>query len=413
MQRKLAIASTLTLAVGLAASAQVALMPVPIPAGLKNAFVVRLSPDGKYAVGRGERTSDFKDRAIVWQRGIGTVQLSGQASWVEWCATDMNDDLSIISGWAKLASGATIPARWYSGTATGASLTGGATSEQFDCASDDESRRFGRVTMGAVTHPAVFKSDVSWNFLDQTYTDGSSITNAHVLASSSGGLYAVGYGSKLTPQGSKARAIRWYIDANGNSTATELPLLAMGTFAYAYGMSNGGATLCGWGDSLVGNRAFRWNSSVGTQMLAWDPSDSATEALNVSGDGQIFVGAYTSNGQRNGRIWLGPSEFINLSEIFGNAGVNTAGAVQLVPSEATYDGFTIAGTGYFNGNLSGFIADLRCLADLNNDWQVDLADFFQFFNDFDQTLPGADIDGTPGVDLGDYFTFLNHFDQSC
>ncbi len=54
-----------------------------------------------------------------------------------------------------------------------------------------------------------------------------------------------------------------------------------------------------------------------------------------------------------------------------------------------------------------------CVGDVNQDGEVDLADFFQFFNDFDQSLPSADVDGIDGVDLGDFFAFLNAFDASC
>jgi 1,4-alpha-glucan branching enzyme len=54
-----------------------------------------------------------------------------------------------------------------------------------------------------------------------------------------------------------------------------------------------------------------------------------------------------------------------------------------------------------------------CMADVNNDTQIDLADFFQFLNDFDQTLPAADINGDLSVDLGDFFDFLTAFDQGC
>lgn len=59
------------------------------------------------------------------------------------------------------------------------------------------------------------------------------------------------------------------------------------------------------------------------------------------------------------------------------------------------------------------VTSTGCPADVTHDDVVDLADFFQFFNDFDQTLPGADIDGSGEVDLGDFFLFLNAFDRSC
>ncbi len=54
-----------------------------------------------------------------------------------------------------------------------------------------------------------------------------------------------------------------------------------------------------------------------------------------------------------------------------------------------------------------------CVADVNQDGQVDLSDFFQFFGDFDTGSAGADVDDEPGVDLGDFFAFLNGFDLGC
>jgi hypothetical protein len=54
-----------------------------------------------------------------------------------------------------------------------------------------------------------------------------------------------------------------------------------------------------------------------------------------------------------------------------------------------------------------------CPSDVTDDGTIDLADFFEFLNCFDQSLPCADIDGNPGVDLGDFFEFLNAFDTGC
>ncbi len=66
------------------------------------------------------------------------------------------------------------------------------------------------------------------------------------------------------------------------------------------------------------------------------------------------------------------------------------------------------------GAATSAAADLAvCVADVSCDQVVDLVDFFQFFNDFDQTLPGADVNGDWSVDLGDFFAFFNGFDAGC
>ncbi len=54
-----------------------------------------------------------------------------------------------------------------------------------------------------------------------------------------------------------------------------------------------------------------------------------------------------------------------------------------------------------------------CTADVNNDGEVDLGDFFQFLGDFDQSLASADLNGDNSIDLADFFGFLGAFDTGC
>lgn len=58
-------------------------------------------------------------------------------------------------------------------------------------------------------------------------------------------------------------------------------------------------------------------------------------------------------------------------------------------------------------------AEFQCLANLNGDDEVDLGDFFAFFNCYDAELGCADVDGVPGVDLGDFFAFFAAYDAGC
>lgn len=51
------------------------------------------------------------------------------------------------------------------------------------------------------------------------------------------------------------------------------------------------------------------------------------------------------------------------------------------------------------------------LIDLNNDGQLDLEDFFDFFNKWDMSDSSLDLNGDGSVDLGDFFLFFNLFDQ--
>lgn len=54
-----------------------------------------------------------------------------------------------------------------------------------------------------------------------------------------------------------------------------------------------------------------------------------------------------------------------------------------------------------------------CPADVNDDRAVDLSDYFDFFNAFDQSLGAADVNADNVVDLNDFFEFLNSFDAGC
>lgn len=55
----------------------------------------------------------------------------------------------------------------------------------------------------------------------------------------------------------------------------------------------------------------------------------------------------------------------------------------------------------------------QCLADVNHDGLVDLGDFFDFFNGFDQTKAPADVNFDGQIDLIDFFVFLAKFDAGC
>jgi hypothetical protein len=56
---------------------------------------------------------------------------------------------------------------------------------------------------------------------------------------------------------------------------------------------------------------------------------------------------------------------------------------------------------------------VRCASDMDEDGTVELADFFAFFNCFDQSDLCADMNGDDSIDLIDFFAFLNAFDKEC
>ncbi len=56
---------------------------------------------------------------------------------------------------------------------------------------------------------------------------------------------------------------------------------------------------------------------------------------------------------------------------------------------------------------------MTCPADLNNDDELDLEDYFSFLTAIDNSSILADINNDDSVDLADFFLFLNLFDSGC
>ncbi len=66
------------------------------------------------------------------------------------------------------------------------------------------------------------------------------------------------------------------------------------------------------------------------------------------------------------------------------------------------------------GSVETDAAELRvCVSDRNCDREVDLLDFFEFFNCWDLSEACADVDGSGEVDLLDFFAFFNAWDVGC
>lgn len=56
---------------------------------------------------------------------------------------------------------------------------------------------------------------------------------------------------------------------------------------------------------------------------------------------------------------------------------------------------------------------LKCISDIDQNGEVDLSDFFGFFNFWDVSDPAIDFNADGSVDLLDYFRFLNGWDKGC
>lgn len=101
-----------------------------------------------------------------------------------------------------------------------------------------------------------------------------------------------------------------------------------------------------------------------------------------------------------------------------DAGVqkSTAGSLELTGTIGQVDaGRRLASTDHVltGGFWSGGAVTPDCLSDLNDDGVADLADFLQFFNQFDQEGFGSDVNMDNQLDFADFLSFFNSFDTGC
>ncbi|MCC6675924.1 MAG: CRTAC1 family protein [Phycisphaerales bacterium] len=108
--------------------------------------------------------------------------------------------------------------------------------------------------------------------------------------------------------------------------------------------------------------------------------------------GHIDGGAnYLSSGEQSAFFGLGAAASADLRVEWTNGRTTT------VPAAAAGQTLTIT----------------FCPADLNDDLQVDFADYLEFLNLYDAQDPFADLNGDGNVDFSDYLEFLNAYDAGC
>jgi hypothetical protein len=174
------------------------------------------------------------------------------------------------------------------------------------------------------------------------------------------------------------------------------------------------------------NRVARWDGAAWQAlgsgldgrvraMAVWDARDGLGPNLYVGGDFAMAGGVPCARLARwDGTAWRAVVDGVE-------NGVN--GAVHALQVWDARDGkgpslyvggaFTLAG-GRSSSRIGRLVGGPNpCPADVNWSGEVDLEDYFQWFNWWDVTDPRAELDGEPGVDLGDFFAFFAHWDVSC
>lgn len=163
--------------------------------------------------------------------------------------------------------------------------------------------------------------------------------------------------------------------------------------------TNAGGITLGPGASLVVNGVYAQVSSgsLVSQVSGLSPAAGAIVAQSATLAGVLImeaVGGYS------------PSRGDLHQVIQTTAGATGAFAGVSLPQAANPELKTVAVVG-----ASGVQVLTTSVADINNDGQLDLEDFFAFLNGFDSTGESGDINSDGQVDLADFFLFLNLFDQ--
>jgi uncharacterized membrane protein len=167
--------------------------------------------------------------------------------------------------------------------------------------------------------------------------------------------------------------------------------------------------------------AFRW-TPAGTRALGAFAStgSQSSQALSVSGNGQIVVGDSRTSGTlaEPGRseafVWTPRWGMASLADKLGDA--LPAGVLLTSATGISYDGTTICGTGSVTstGTSFAYIATIAyCPADQNGSGVLEVDDIFQFINDWMGSLSVADADGNGVLEVQDIFEFLNNWFAGC
>lgn len=125
------------------------------------------------------------------------------------------------------------------------------------------------------------------------------------------------------------------------------------------------------------------------------------------------------------RVGGGGQPFASVVKVFDEDG--NAVAMNFLNTDTPLPGFLVDGNAWYDFSWDPATKRLAvldfvdlyayvfipCPADIDGNGEVDLADFFAFFDGYDNALDSANVDGNPGVDLGDFFTFFSFFDVGC
>lgn len=330
-----------------------------LPSGLVDSTAWAASADGSIVVGRGAAGTD---RAFRWTTSAGMVALpdlpgGGTASRAEGVSADGNVIVGSCSGPSSLA-----PTRW---TSAGVEALGTGRGDAHDVSAD------GSVIVGSRATGAGWFEAFRW-------TASSGIVGLGALP----GDRVESYGEDVSDDGS-----------------------------VIVGASNYG---------MPGNlQAYRWTTGGGMVGLGFVGGDVRSFAQAVSGDGLMVVGY--SYGHLGGQpfVWTEARGMRSLQAMLEtDYGLNLAGWTLGLPWAISADGTAIVGEGVSPAGqtetwlVSGLPSP--CVADLNNDRAVNLADLAMLLSSFGcESGPCVDLTGDGRTALDDLALLLSLFGTAC
>jgi probable HAF family extracellular repeat protein len=332
-----------------------------LPGGSVDSTAWAVSADGSIVVGRGATESD---RAFRWTASAGMVALpdlpgGDTLSRAEGITPDGNVIVGSCSGPTSL-----VPTRW---TSAGVEALGTGRGDAHDVSAD------GSVVAGSRATGAGWFEAFRW----------TAATGIVGLGALPGADRVESYGEDMSDDGS----------------------VIVGGCSY---------------DNLLGDlQAYRWTIGGGMVGLGFVGGDIRSFAQAVSGDGRMVVGY--SYGRLGGEpfVWTEARGMRSLQVMLqADYGLNLAGWALGLPWAISADGTAIVGEGFNpNGQSETWLVSglpLPCVADLNNDRAVDLADLAVLLSSFGCVSgPCVDLTGDGETGLDDLALLLQGFGTDC
>jgi probable HAF family extracellular repeat protein len=376
-----------------------------LPGGPVTSEAFGVSPDGLIVVGSSAVTGTNQFHAVAWTRDGGLVDLGLKSGGTMRTGYAVTND--------GVVSGETTTPVAAKATLAGASITilPGTVPNGF----------FGSAGLAISADGArvAGSRELSGFVIEACYWDGTTVQSIGNLSSFpflalAQGISADGsviVGQSDTDDGYEG--FRW--TSGGGMVALGVLPGASTANSNANAISRDGAVIVGSSsNSTGGTRAVKW---VGGSISELPGQTGFGDALATNLDGSVVAGrAVVGSPTSEAAIW-DASGLRSLAAALTGKGVDTTGWTLKAAYSMSEDGRTIVGTGVDpSGNTVGYVAYLgtACVADINNDGNVDLVDFFEFLNAFDQTqLPAGDTNYDLTIDLADFFEFFNAFDSNC